>query len=67
LRKFTSRSTTGRDADGAPATPEELAETDDFLRLRNLEHDATIAAEVGVRLNGTASAEPRRNPGQVAS
>lgn len=31
-----------------PATPEELAETEEFLRLRNLEREASIAAEAGV-------------------
>jgi hypothetical protein len=44
-----------------PATPEELAETEEFLRLRNLEREASIAAEAGVFLNGEPDNEPGRN------
>jgi hypothetical protein len=40
-----------------PATPEELAETEEFLRQRELEREAGIAAEVG--LKGAASAAPK--------
>ena len=46
-----------------PATPEELAETEEFLRLRNLEREASIAAEAGVYLNGSPGAEPSGDPG----
>src|SRR5437773_1001580 len=46
-----------------PATPEELAETEEFLRLRNLEREASIAAEAGVYLNGAPGAAPSVNPG----
>src|SRR5438067_10293867 len=41
-----------------PATPEELAETEEFLRLRNLEREASIAAEAGMHLDEAPAAEP---------
>src|SRR5687767_116647 len=46
-----------------PATPEELAETEEFLRLRNLEREASVAAEAGVYLNGVPAADPGGDPG----
>ena len=44
-----------------PATPEELAETEEFLRLRNLEREASIAAEAGVYRGEPPCAEPSRD------
>src|SRR5947207_2970398 len=47
-----------------PATPEELAETEEFLRLRNLEREASIAAEAGIYLNGAPGTEARAEPAE---
>ena len=41
-----------------PASPEELAETEEFLRLRHLEREASIAAEAGLCLDEAPGAVP---------
>jgi hypothetical protein len=43
-----------------PATPAELAETEEFVRLRNLEREASIAAEAGVYVGGAGGAAPAK-------
>lgn len=50
--------------EAAPATPGELAETDEFLRLRNLEREASIAAEVGLSLSGAPGEDSCPEPGE---
>jgi hypothetical protein len=47
-----------------PATPEELAETEEFLRLRALERQASIAAEAGLSPSPVSDADgPRESVG----
>lgn len=45
-----------------PATPEELAETEEFLQQRNLEREGSIAAEAGLYLGGAPDAAPDKEP-----
>lgn len=49
-----------------PATPEELAETEEFLRQRNAEREAARAAQRRIYLDGSADAEPAGQSEPVA-
>lgn len=45
-----------------PATPEELAETEEFLCERELERQASIAAELGVRFGRESGRDSHPEP-----
>ncbi|MFN3649976.1 MAG: hypothetical protein ACK47B_10375 [Armatimonadota bacterium] len=49
-----------------PATPEELAETEEFLRQRELERQASIAAETARYLRGSSDEEPAEDADRAA-